>query len=378
MIQHHPIRPTDRPDRSPSEPVCCIAHCDADRFYFAVEAIERPELAAERRPVVVGHHPRRAPRAIVTTANDAARALGIVSGMSGARALQLAPDALFVPPRHEVYRQYSDRLMAELRATSPVVQPLSIDEAWLEWGQHGFDPDAARALRETVLAATGLSISVGVATSRLVAKMATETAKPGGVRVILPGDEAEFLAPQPIRALYGVGPRTAERLAELDVATIGDLARWPRERLVALFGQRGGISLWEHCRGIDRSELSAEREPKSYSAEHTFQRDTLDRRRLWAELRSQADEVAARLRSDDLRAREIGIKLRYANFETITRQLRLPAPSGSADTIATAAALLVRRHWDRARPIRLIGVRAARFEPADAPVQLPFEWDGTG
>jgi nucleotidyltransferase/DNA polymerase involved in DNA repair len=226
-----------------------------------------------------------------------------------------------------------------------------------------------------VLAATGLSISVGIATSRLVAKMATETAKPGGVRVVRPGEEEAFLAPQPIRALYGVGPRTAERLAELDVATIGDLARWPRERLVALFGQSGGLALWEHCRGIDRSELRAVREPKSYSAEHTFQRDTLDRRRLWAELRSQADEVAGRLRSDGLRAREVAIKLRYGNFETLTRQLRLPTPSGSAAAIAQAAALLVKRHWDRARPIRLIGVRAARFEPADAPIQLTFDWE---
>ncbi len=378
MMRDPAPAPTDPADRSPAGPVRCIAHCDADRFFFAVEAIERPELAAEGRPVVVGHDPRQAPRAIVTTANDAARRLGIASGMSGARALQLAPDALFVPPRHEVYRAYSERVMAELRAASPLVQQLSIDEAWLDWGHHGFDPAAAVALRATVLAATGLSISVGIAASRLVAKMATETAKPGGVRVVRPGEEEAFLAPQPIRALYGVGPRTAERLAELDVATIGDLARWPRERLVALFGQSGGLALWEHCRGIDRSELRAVREPKSYSAEHTFQRDTLDRRRLWAELRSQADEVAGRLQADGIRAREVAVKLRYGNFETITRQVRLPTPSGSAELIARAAALLVRRHWDRARAIRLIGVRAARFEPADAPVQLPFEWDRAG
>ena len=375
MIQDHEPRTTDAPDDAPAAPVRCIAHCDADRFFFAVEAIERPELAAEPRPVVIGHDPRQAPRAIVTTANDAARALGIASGMSGARALRLAPEALFVPPRHEVYRRYSERLMAELRAASPVVQQLSIDEAWLDWGQHGFDARPAQTLRDSVHAATGLSISVGVATSRLVSKMATEAAKPGGARVVVPGEEEAFLAAQPIRSLYGVGPRTAERLAELDVATIGDLARWPRERLVGLFGRSGGGALWEHCRGIDHSELRAVHEPKSYSAEHTFQRDTRDRRRLWDELRSQADEVAARLESDGLRAREVAVKLRYANFETITRQIRLATPSGAADTIARAAALLMRRHWDRARPIRLIGVRAARFESAGAPVQLTFGWE---
>src|SRR5581483_677901 len=155
------------------------------------------------------HDPRTSPRSIVTTANDAARALGIGSGMSAAVAQRLAPNALFVPPRHGLYRAYSDRLMAILRQASPVVQTLSIDEAWLDWSTHGFAVGPAQALRARVLDETGLSISVGVATSKLVAKMATEAAKPGGVRVVTPGEEATFLAPLPVRALLGVGPRTA-------------------------------------------------------------------------------------------------------------------------------------------------------------------------
>jgi DNA polymerase IV len=292
--------------------------------------------------------------------------------MSGARALRLAPDALFVPPRHDLYRAYSDRLLAVLREASPTVQPLSIDEAWLEWGHHGFDPVAARELRERVLAGTGLSISVGVATSKLVAKMATEAAKPGGVRVVPPGAEAAFLAPQPVRALVGVGPRTAERLVEAGVATIGELAARPRPELVRLFGRSHGTHLWERARGIDPSELEPDREPKSYSAEHTFQRDTVDRRLLWGELRAQAEEVAGRLRSDGLLAGEVAIKLRYADFATLTRQLRLAVPTAAPEALADAAAGLMRRHWDRARPIRLIGLRAARFSLADAPIQLPL------
>ena len=356
------------PEREPR----CIAHCDADRFFFAVEALERPELARTDRPVVVGHDPRDAPRAIVTTANDAARALGIGSGMSGARALRLAPAALFVPPRHDLYRAYSERLMAALRAASPLVQALSIDEAWLAWDHHGWDPAAARALREAVQARTGLSISVGVAASKLVAKMATEAAKPGGVRVVTPGDEAVFLAPLPVRALFGVGPRTAERLAEAGLVEIGDLARCSPTELVRLLGRSHGTGLWERARGIDRSELRAEREPKSYSAEHTFQQDTRDRALLWDELRAQADEVAGRLRSDRLLAGEVAIKLRYANFETASRQLRLATPTNAPEALAVAAASLMRRHWDRARAIRLIGLRAARFTPAGAPVQLPL------
>ena len=358
-----------------TEAARCIAHCDADRFFFVVEAIERPGLAAETRPVIVGHDPRESPRAIVTTANDAARARGIGSGMSGRHALRLAPDALFVPPRHEVYREYSARLMAELGAASPLVQQLSIDEAWLDWEQHGFDTRAAEALRARVLAQTGLSISVGVATSRLVAKMATEAAKPAGVRVVAPGDEAAFLAPQPIRMLYGFGPRSAERLTELGVVTIGDVTRWSRERLVQTFGRSGGVALWEHARGIDRSALSAHREPKSYSAEHTFQRDTRDRAALWRVVRSQSEELAGRLGSDELRVREVAIKLRYANFETITRQARLVSPSGASEILAQAAARLIRRHWDRSRAIRLIGVRASRFEPAADPIQLRLDLD---
>jgi DNA polymerase IV len=353
----------------------CIAHCDADRFFFAVEALERPELAGEARPVVVGHDPRRAPRAIVTTANDAARAHGIGSGMSGARALRLAPDALFVPPRHDLYRAYSERLLAVLREASPTVQPLSIDEAWLEWGHRGFDSAAAQDLRTRILAGTGLSISVGVAASKLVAKMATEAAKPGGVRVVPPGAEAAFLAPQPVRALFGVGPRTAERLVEAGVTTIGGLAARPRAELVRLFGRSHGTQLWERAHGIDPSELEPDRAPKSYSAEHTFQQDTADRRHLWDELRAQAEEVAGRLRSDGLLAGEVAIKLRYANFETLTRQLRLPVPTAAPAALADAAAWLMRRHWDRARPVRLIGLRAAHFSRAGEPIQLPLTSD---
>jgi DNA polymerase-4 len=360
-------------DRStrPPEPRC-IAHCDADRFYFAVEAIERPELAVDPRPIVVGHDPRTAPRSIVTTANDAARALGINSGMSAAIALRIAPSALFVAPRHELYRQYSDRLMAVLRDASPVVETLSVDEAWLDWSAGGFDEATARALRERVLAETRLSISIGVATSKLVAKMATEAAKPGGVCIVPPGEEAAFLAPQPVRALFGVGPRTAERLVEAGIATIGDIAARPRERVVELLGVSHGGGLWDRAHGRDDSPLEPERAARSVSAEHTFPFDTVDRRQLWRELQSQAAEVAARLRSEGLHAGEVGIKLRYASFETLTRQTRMTMPTASGEHIAQAAATLMRRHWDRSRAVRLIGVRAARLMSSERPVQLPL------
>lgn len=361
----------------PCEPRC-IAHCDADRFYYAVEALERPELAADDRPVIVGHDPRTSPRSIATTANDVARGLGIGSGMSAAVALRMAPHALFVAPRHELYRTYSDRLMALLRSASAVVEPLSIDEAWIDWSAHGYAESSVVALREQVLAATGLSISIGVASSKLVAKMATESAKPGGDRVVRPGDEAAFLAPLAVRALFGVGPKTAERLAEAGIDTVGEIARRTRERLVELLGMSHGGSLWDRAHGRDDSPLEPERAARSYSAEHTFPYDTVDRRQLWAELRSQATEVAARLQAEGLHAGEVAIKLRYASFETLTRQTRLSLPTASGDEIALAAAALMRRHWDTARAVRLIGVRAARLLPAARPVQLPLPLGVTG
>jgi DNA polymerase IV len=363
----------EHPSHAPATPdQRCIAHCDADRFYFAVEALENPDLLARERPVVIGHDPRTSPRSIVTTANDAARALGIGSGMSAAAALRLAPNALFVPPRHALYHEYSERLMAVLRSASPVVEALSIDEAWLDWSEHGFKVAPAEALRQRVHGETGLSISVGIATSKLVAKMATKTAKPGGVRVVTPGSEAAFLAPMPVRALLGVGPRTAQRLVEAGLETVGDVARRSREALVALFGQSHGGALWDHANGRDDSTLQPVREARSYSAEHTFPYDTRDRRALWDELQSQAKEVADRLQADGLCAAEVAIKLRYASFETVTRQTRLTVPSAAAEQIAATAASLMRRHWDRTRAIRLIGVRAGRLRSADAPVQLPL------
>jgi DNA polymerase-4 len=366
----------ERMDRaSPPQPAAaprCIAHCDADRFYFAVEAIERPELAADPRAIIVGHDPRTSPRSIVTTANNVARALGINSGMSAAVALRMAPTALFVAPRHELYRGYSERLMAVLRAASPTIENLSVDEAWLDWSAHGFSESSVLDLRAHVLAETGLSISIGVATSKLVAKMATEKAKPGGVCLVSPGTEAAFLAPLPVRALFGVGPRTAERLTEARIVTVGDIAAQRRERLAELLGANHGPGLWERAHGRDDSPLEPERAAQSYSAEHTFPYDTLDRRQLWREVRSQAAELAERLTQDDLHAGEVAIKLRYASFETLTRQMRLTVPTAGADDIALAAAALMRRHWDRARAVRLIGVRAARLLPASRPVQLPL------
>jgi DNA polymerase-4 len=350
----------------------CILFVDCDRFYFSVEAAERPGLSDDPRPVIVGRDPRQFPRGIVTTANDPARARGIGSGMSAATALRLAPNALFLPPRHELYARYSERVMAVLRGESPLVQQSSVDEAACAW-PHGFVAGPALALRARVLAETRISVSLGLATSPLVAKMGSEVAKRRDDHLCLvpPGGEATFLAPLPIRALVGVGPKVESRLKGLAIGTIGDLATRPIEQLIGTFGRAYGTYLWEASRGIDESPLVAARVAKSISAEHTFPADTGDRRVLWRELRAQADEVAARLRAEGLLAAEVAIKLRYADWQTLTRQMRLTLCTDDAATLAGGAAELMRRHWDH-RPLRLIGLRAGHLTTGEHAAQLPL------
>ena len=364
-----PSDTTSEARRTVSGPPCYL-FLDCDRFYFAVEAAERPELADDPRPVIIGRDPRVAPRGIVTTANDAARALGIHSGLSAAIALRLAPNALFLPPRHDLYERYSARVMAVLREESPLVEQHSIDEAACVWS-HGFHPEPALALRARLLAEIGISVSMGLATSPLVAKMASEAAKqrPDHLCIVSPGEEAAFLAPLPVRALVGIGPKAEASLLAVGITTIGALASSPREELITLFGRAYGRYLHEASRGVDHSTLQAEHVPKSISAEHTFPRDTTDRQGLWQQLRVQAEEVAARLKQEGLRAEEVAIKLRYANWQTLTRQMKLPAATDEAEVLATSAATLMRRHWDPTRAVRLIGLRAGRLTGGGKPTQ---------
>jgi DNA polymerase-4 len=353
-------------------------HCDVDKMYLSVEALESPELAQDTRVVIVGLDPREYPRAVVTTANSVARQIGINSGMSTAIAGRMARErgieVVFVRPRHELYSQYSRRLMDLLRSETPLLEQRSIDEAALDWRGHGFVREPVLLLRSRILREIGLSVSFGVAPSLVVAKMASEVAKSHDdhVCVVGPGESAIFLAPLPVRALVGVGPKSEVRLRGFEVTTIGELAERPLAWLVEQFGSAYGRYLFGAARGVDDSTLVGERIYKSISAEHTFARDTLDRREIWECLRGQAQEVAARLRSEQLLAGEVAIKLRYGvTWVTITRQQRLGAPTAEAAVLAAGGAALMRRAWS-GKPIRLIGLRAARLEPAreDEAVQL--------
>jgi DNA polymerase IV len=354
-------------------------HCDVDKMFFSVEALESPGLAEEQRAVIVGLDPREYPRAVVTTANGVARGIGINSGMSTAIATRMARErgieVVFVRPRHDLYGQYSKRLMELLKSETPLLEQRSIDEAALDWRHHGFAREAVTLLRKRILDEIGLSVSFGLAPTLLVAKMASEIAKAvdDHICVVRPGEAAAFLAPLSVRALVGIGPKSEARLRGFEITTIGELAERPLAWLVDQFGSAYGRYLYNASRGEDDSSLVGEHTYKSISAEHTFSRDTVDRREIWRRLQSQSADVSERLKGEGLVAGEVAIKLRYGvTWETITRQQRLGAPTDDASVLAAGAAALMRKAWTR-RPIRLIGLRAGRLEPArDEAVQLTF------
>ncbi|MFL7791896.1 MAG: DNA polymerase IV, partial [Anaerolineae bacterium] len=255
-----------------------------DAFFAAVEVLENPDLAG--KPVVVGGRPEE--RGVVAAASYPARAFGVRSAIPMARALRLCPQAVILPPRHDAYRTYSRRVMAILRETSLLVEQMSVDEAYLdltdqvdEWEEA---VEIARRLQARVRDEIGLSSSLGVATNKLVAKVASDRDKPGGLTVVQPGEEAAFLAPLPVRVLWGVGPVTAQKLAEMGAATVGELARVGEEGLIARFG-RHGAEMARQARGVDERPVTTEHERKSISQETTFSSDlrSVDalKRQLW-------------------------------------------------------------------------------------------------
>ncbi len=354
---------------TPPERPRAIIHLDLDAFYAAVEVLENPEL--EGKPVVVGGS--LSGRGVVSSASYPARAHGVRSAMPTYRALALCPEAIVVPPRHRRYREYSRRVMALLRDISPLMEQMSVDEAFLDvteqietWEQA---IDLARALQRRVKEEIGLSASLGVATNKLVAKVASDRDKPGGLTVVPPGEEAAFLAPLPVRVLWGIGPVTARKLAEMNVQTVGELVQVPEELLQARFGRMGRYML-RQAQGIDRRPVMTEHEAKSVSHERTFSQDLASADALEEQLQRLSQSVARRLQRSELMAGTVAIKLRYADFTTLTRQMSLAVPSQDEEILTQAAVTLLRRVWRRGRPVRLLGVAARHLSPPAG--QLPL------
>ncbi len=334
-----------------------ILHADLDAFYASVEVRDDPSLRG--RPVIVGGDPGS--RGVVSAASYEARRYGVHSAMPLRTAAALCPDGVFLPGRPERYRELSVQVMRIFGSYTPLVEPISLDEAFLDVtasrSAMGDGETIALGLKRRVRDEVGLVVSVGVATNKLCAKVASDLRKPDALVVVPPGTEAEFLAPLPVGRLWGVGPRAVEALREYGVTTIGQLAAMAEPTLRRRFG-RHGRDLSERARGIDPSPVIPIQAPKSVGHEHTFEHDVIDRRRLDATLLDLADSVASRLRHHALAAGVVQLKLRYEGFETLTRQASLGRQVRESEPLYAAARALLDRTLTAGRGVRLIGLTA--------------------
>jgi len=336
-----------------------IAHLDLDAFFAAVELHRHPELRG--KPVVVGGDPDG--RGVVATASYEARRYGIRSAMSSAEARRRCPDVIFLRPDHRTYKDWSRQVWSLVAALAPVVEQVGIDEGYLVLAD-GDPGEQAALIQLAVRERLRLSCSLGVATCKVVAKIGSDARKPGGITVVPPGGEAAFLAPLPVRALPGVGPKAQARLAESGIATIGALAELSDIRLGSLLPGRVGLELRRRAQGIDpRPVLAEPAEAVSFSTEETFAHDIGDRAILHGYLREMAGSLAEGLVRRGMTARTVTTKLRYPDFAIVTRSRSLEVGIDDAETIAELACeLLDRAFKTRPGPVRLAGVGVAGFD----------------
>ena len=333
-----------------------IVHVDMDAFYASVEQRDRPELRG--RPVIVGADPKG--RGVVSAASYEARVFGVRSAMPIGKAARLCPDGVFLPVDMDKYAGASRQIMGMLGDFSPLVEPVSVDEAFVDLtgtaSLFGPAPEAVREIKRRIRAETGLTASAGLAANKFIAKVASDLKKPDGLVIVEAGREAEFLAPLPIERLWGVGKATAKDLAALGIATIGQLQRLSRATLVARLGDHGA-GLHDLAFGRDDRPVEPWTPPKSMGAETTFERDTTDRARLDTTLRGQAERVARELRAERLAAARVTLKLRFADFRTLTRSHTSDPTQDGLELYRRVAILLARETL--VQPVRLIGVSAS-------------------
>jgi DNA polymerase-4 len=337
-----------------------ILHVDMDAFFVSVELLERPELIG--KAVVVGGRPDQ--RGVVTAASYEARKFGVHSAMPLRTAGKLCPHAVFLDGHHQKYGEWSDRIATILAKFSPVVEMVSIDEAYLDLAgtERLYGPPLAATdkLLRMITGSTGLPCSGGLAATRLVAKVASEQAKPRGLVWVVPGSEARFLAPLPVRKIPGIGEVTERALRALGLETVGQLADTPQEKLEKVFGQ-WGTALYRKARGGDSYEFVIDAEPKSISHNHTFGEDTNDTEVLVAMLSHLSQKACKRLRESGLATRTLTLTIRYAGFDTYTRSRTLSEPTLLDGDIFAVFQNLFREHRNMKRKIRLLGVALSGF-----------------
>ncbi|HEY3956974.1 MAG TPA: DNA polymerase IV [Streptosporangiaceae bacterium] len=342
---------------------CHVLHVDMDAFYASVEIRDRPELA--RLPVIVGG---TGGRGVVLSASYPARAYNVRSAMPVSQARRLCPQAVFIPPRHDLYAEVSKEVMAIFRSVTPQVEPLALDEAFLDVSgalrRVGTPATIAQMIRDQVAEQQGIACSVGVANCKFIAKIASVQCKPDGLLVVPDGGVLEFLHPLPVSALWGVGARTGQILARLGLRTIGDIARTPLDSLQRELGMAHGSHLHALAWGRDERSVVPHTPEKSVGAEETFASDIDDPEVIRRELLRLSERTARSLRASGCVARTVVVKLRMANFSTITRSRTLTEPTDVARRIhETACELYAAAGLDRAR-LRLVGVRATGLVPA--------------
>jgi DNA polymerase-4 len=348
-----------------------MLHVDLDAFFVSVELLSHPEFVGQ--PVIVGH---RGGRSVVTAANYIARRYGVNSAMPMAVALRQCPNAIVLEPHMGLYRDFSNRVMSIFDDVTPLVERLGIDEAFLDvagaTNLFGSPAVIGELIRTRVFAETGLVCSVGAASTKFVAKLASGLAKPNGLLVVPADNTVEFLHPLPVTALWGVGAATEQTLTRLGLKLIGDIAHTPREVLTKTLGEASGHKLLELSWGRDPRTVTLEREEKSIGHEVTFEHDMTDVDRLRSELLRQSDLVAARLRRADLVARRVSLKVRYTDFSTITRSRTLAEPSNVGRRLYEEAVAAFDPLAAAGIRVRLIGVRAEQLGAASGSVGL---WD---
>ena len=353
-----------------------ILHLDLDAFFCAVEEQLNPELRG--KAIAVGGKPNE--RGVVSSASYPARKFGVRSAMPMAQAMRLCPHLIVVGQTRGVYSERSKAVMTILRDAAPYVEPLSIDEAFLDVTILPDDIESiARRLQKRINDELDLPCSLGGATNKLVAKTANTVGKarqpkdkpPNAITIVPPGDEASFLAPLPIQRLWGVGPKNAETLSKLGLTTVGDVANWSEEALISRLGKLGG-EIWRRAHGIDFRPVLTEHEAKSISKEVTFAKDVADEAELKLTLRRLSDGVGRQARKAGLAGMTIKIKLRWTDFTTLNRQLTLDKPTDLDGEIYNSATQLFDQVWVKGRPVRLIGVGLGGFSVPNRQIGL---WD---
>ena len=360
-----------------TDEIATILHVDMDAFYASVAERDDPTLRG--KPVVVG----AGARGVVLSANYQARKFGIRAAMPVGRAQRMAPHAIFVVPNHQRYSEVSSGIMEIFASYTPLVEPISLDEAFLDvTGSRrliGDGEEIARRIRADVLAQAGITCSVGIATTKFIAKLASQACKPNGMLQIDPVKVLDFLHPLPVSAVWGVGPTTNDELLRLGLRTVGEIAHTPRQTLVRALGEANGNHLYELAWGRDYRSVTPDEPDKSISAAETFSHDLEDEDEILRELLRLTEKATAKLRSRQLATQTISIKVRFADFKTISRSKTLVLPiDGMQECYDVAKKLYVALKLDRAR-IRLIGIGLENLvDSQNAPVQLELGERDTG